>query len=75
VFFYVFNEEGRPFAWNLLQVAVDLEKGREFLSTHPYRMRQDLELAPGRYVVKALVRIAGTDRVGFQRAGLVVPSS
>lgn len=72
VFFYVFDGEGRPFAWNLLQVAVDLEKGRDFLSAHPYSMRQDLALKPGHYVVKALVRIAGTDRVGFRRADLAV---
>ncbi|HEX6096169.1 MAG TPA: VWA domain-containing protein [Thermoanaerobaculia bacterium] len=72
VFFYVFNEEGRPFSWNVAQIAVDLEKGRDFLSAHPYTMRQDLVLQPGRYVVKALVRVAGTDRVGFQRAPLVV---
>ena len=75
VFFYVFNEEGRPFSWNVLQVAVDLEKGRDFLSAHPYTMRQELVLQPGRYVVKALVRIAGTDRVGFEKAELVVGSS
>ena len=75
VFFYVFNEEGRPFSWHLLQVAVDLEKGRDFLSAHPYTMRQELVLQPGRYVVKALVRIAGTDRVGFERADLVVGPS
>jgi VWFA-related protein len=75
VFFYVFDEEGRPFSWNALQIAVDLEKGRDFLSAHPYTLRQDLALQPGRYVVKALVRIGGTDRVGFERAGLVVPAS
>jgi len=75
VFFYVFNGEGRPFSWNVLQIAVDLEKGREFLSANPYSMRQELVLAPGRYVVKALVRIAGTDRVGFRRAEVVVPPS
>ena len=75
VFFYVFNEEGRPFSWNLLEVAVDLEKARDFLASRPYTMRQDLALAPGRYVVKALVRIAGTDRVGFDRAELAVPPS
>lgn len=75
VFFYVFNEEGRPFSWNVLEVAVDLEKGRDFLSARPYTMRQDLVLQPGRYIVKALVRIAGTDRVGFDRADLVVGPS
>ena len=75
VFFYVFNAEGRPFSWNVLQVAVDLGEGRDFLSANPYTMRQELVLEPGRYVVKALVRIAGTDRVGFRRAEVIVPSS
>ena len=72
VFFYVFNDEGRPFSWNVLQLAVDLEKGREFLGRGPYSMRHDLVLPPGRYVVKSLVRIAGTDRVGFDRAALEI---
>lgn len=75
VFFYVFKEEQRPFAWNLLDVAVDLEKGREFLSGHPYTIRHDLALAPGQYTVKVLVRVAGMDRVGFQRVNVVVPTS
>jgi hypothetical protein len=71
VFFYV--DEQRPFAWNLIEVAVDLEKAREYLSAHPYTIRHDLALAPGSYVVKVLVRMAGTDRVGFQRVNLAVP--
>lgn len=75
VFFYVFDDANRPFAWHTLQIAVDLEQGREFLSANPYTLRQDLALAPGRYVVKVLVRIAGTERVGFQRAELLVPAS
>ena len=75
VFFYVFKEEQRPFAWNLLEVSVDLQKGREFLSAHPYTIRHDLALAPGQYTVKVLVRIAGRDRVGFQRVNLTVPAS
>ncbi|HEX6096168.1 MAG TPA: VWA domain-containing protein [Thermoanaerobaculia bacterium] len=67
VYFYVFDREQRPVAWNRMQIAVDLEKGREFLSAHPYAMRQEFVLEPGRYVAKALVRIKGTDRVGFER--------
>lgn len=67
VYFYVFGEDDRPVAWNRLQIAVDIEKGREFLSANPYTMRQEFVLEPGRYVAKALVRIVGTDRIGFQR--------
>jgi hypothetical protein len=47
-------------------------QGREFLSAHPYTMRQQFVLDPGRYVAKALVRIKGTDRVGFERTEIEV---
>ena len=67
VYLYVFDEQNQPVAWNRLQIAVDLDKGREFLSTNPYTMGQEFQLEPGRYVAKALVRIAGSDRIGFKR--------
>jgi VWFA-related protein len=66
VYLYVFDEQ-RAVAWNRMQIAVDLKKGREFLSAHPYTMRQEFVLDPGHYVAKALVRIRDTDRVGFRR--------
>jgi VWFA-related protein len=72
VYFYIFDGQQRPVAWNRMQIAVDLEKGREFLTSNPYTMRQEFVLDPGRYVAKALVRIAGTDHVGFERTELEV---
>ena len=72
VYFYVFDGQQRPVAWNRMQITVDLDKGREFLSTNPYTMRQEFVLEPGRYVAKALVRIAGTDRMGFRRTAFEV---
>lgn len=67
VYFYVFDEQQRAVAWNRMQITIDLQKGRDFLSAHPYTMRQQFVLDPGRYVAKALVRIHDTDRVGFHR--------
>ncbi|MGZ8709786.1 MAG: hypothetical protein ACXW28_06140, partial [Thermoanaerobaculia bacterium] len=32
-----------------------------------YTIRQEFRLDPGRYVAKALVRVAGTDTTGFRR--------
>jgi len=75
VYFYVFDEAKRPVAWNRMQILVDLEKGREFLSANPYTIRSGMQLAPGRYVAKALVHIEGIDRLGFRRTELVVPTS
>jgi len=36
-------------------------------------VREPLSLAPGKYVVKALLHVAGTGAVGFARQELVVP--
>lgn len=72
VFFYVFDAKGEAIAWSHVQVRVDLAAGRPFLDTHPYTIRQEFRLEPGRYVAKALVRVAGTDTTGFRRAEFVV---
>lgn len=72
VFSYVFGEKGDAVAWSHMRLRVDLAKGREFLEAHPYTVRQNFSLGPGRYAAKALVRILGTDILGFQRADFVV---
>ncbi len=72
IFSYVFGEKGDAVAWSHMRLRVDLAKGREFLEAHPYTVRQNFSLRPGRYAAKALVRILGTDMLGFQRADFVV---
>ncbi len=72
VFFYVFDAKGDAVAWSHVQVRVDLAAGRPFLEKHPYTIRQEFRLDPGRYVAKALVRIAGTNMTGFRRTDFEV---
>lgn len=72
VYMYVFDERNHAVAWNRLRLAVDVDKGREFLSANAYTMRREFVLDPGRYVAKVVARIEGTDRVGFARAGFEV---
>ncbi len=72
VYLYVFDEKQQPAAWKHVTLSVDLAKGRGFLSTHPYTVRQDFKLPPGRYAAKAIVRIPGTDKTGFQRTDFLV---
>jgi VWFA-related protein len=72
VFFYVFDEKGQATAWNQIRINVDLVVGRDFLEAHPYTIRQEFLLEPGRYAAKALVRIAGTDMTGFRRTDFVI---
>jgi VWFA-related protein len=73
VWLYVFDEQALAAAWNHVRIAVDLEKGRDFLSANPYTLRQEFRLGPGRYAVKALIRVADTDAIGFRRANFTVP--
>ena len=73
VFFYVFDEHGQATAWNQMRIALDLVKGRDFLSANPYTIRQEFHLDPGRYTAKALIRIAGTEMTGFRRIDFAVP--
>ena len=72
VFLYVFDEQGQPVGWQQARIDIDLTKGREFLTANPYTVRKAFQLEPGRYAAKAIVRIPGTDRMGFQRTDFVV---
>lgn len=72
IFSYVFGEKGEAVSWSHLRLRVDLARGREFLETHPYTVRQNHALRPGRYAAKTLVRVLGTDILGFKRTDFVV---
>lgn len=72
VFLYVFDEAGKPVRWNHARIDVDTAAAREFLVANPYTIQKAYHLQPGRYAAKAIVRIPGTDRTGFQRTDFVV---
>ena len=72
VFFYIFNDRKSISGWSQARIAIDLQKGREFLQANPYTIHKEFDLAPGKYSAKALVRVVGTDIVGFQRASFDV---
>lgn len=73
VFLYVFDQQGVAVDWTTLRLRIDHEKGREFLSTHPYSIRKQFKLQPGHYSAKALLHVAGKDVTGFRRVEFAVP--
>jgi VWFA-related protein len=75
VFLYVFDEHGVAVDWTTLRLRIDHEKGREFLSTHPYSIRKQFKLQPGHYSAKALLHVAGKDVTGFRRVEFAVPEA
>jgi hypothetical protein len=75
VFVYVFDENNLVAGWGYSRLKIDLEKGREFLTSNPYRLEQRFQLPPGRYSAKALLRYVGSDITGFQRADFEIASN
>ncbi|MEK6374977.1 MAG: VWA domain-containing protein [Acidobacteriota bacterium] len=83
VFFYLFDDRHLVADWHYARIAIDREKGREFLSANPFTVRKEFAgLQPGCYAAKTLVRVVGTDVTGFRRAeveiplnGMIVPSA
>jgi VWFA-related protein len=68
VFLYVFNDRNLVAGWTYARVSLDLEKGRDFLSSNAYTVRKGFSLRPGHYSAKALVRFVGANLTGFRRA-------
>lgn len=68
VFLYVFDANDQVAAWGFWRLSLDLEKGRDFLAANPYTVQKWFTLPSGRYSAKALLRFAGSDVTGFQRA-------
>ena len=75
VYLYVLDENDVVASWTQLRLNVDLAKGRDFLVSNPYTIRQKFKLGPGRYSAKALVQVVGSDAKGFQRASFEIPQS
>jgi len=68
VFLYVFDEKDLVAGWGYSRLRIDLAKGRDFLSTNPYKLGQKFELTSGRYTAKALLRFVNSDVTAFQKA-------
>jgi hypothetical protein len=74
VFFYLFDDRHLVADWHYARIALDREKGREYLSANPFTVRKEFAgLRPGCYAAKVLVRVVGTDVTGFRRAEAEIP--
>ncbi|HET8772365.1 MAG TPA: VWA domain-containing protein [Thermoanaerobaculia bacterium] len=73
VFVYAFDEDGVVRDTIYQRVTLDVAQVGERLRESGVRFYGTLALPPGRYALKTLVRVAETDRMGYQRVDLVVP--
>jgi len=67
---YVFDEHGGTVLFRSKRLPFD---ARSAPKAGLAGVREKTKLPPGRYVVKALMHVAGTQSVGFARADLIVP--
>ncbi len=75
MFVYAFDENGIVRDTVHQRVTLDIAQIGERLQASGVRFYGTLDLPPGRYALKTLVRVAETDRKGYQRVDLVVPES
>ena len=73
VFVYAFDENGIVRDTVNQRVTLDIKQVGDRLRETGVRFYGTLDLPPGQYALKALVRIAETDRKGYQRVDLLVP--
>src|ERR1051326_4858912 len=66
---YVFDEHGGPLLFRSKRLPFNARAPKVGVAG----VREAVSLPKGRYVVKALMHVAGTQSVGFARGGLVVP--
>ena len=74
MFLYAFDEQGIVRDSLFQRVTLDTAQAGEQLRAAGVRFYGTLQLPPGRYALKSLVRISETDRKGFQRVELEVPA-
>ena len=75
IFVYAFDAEGIARDTVYQRVVLDVTKAGEVLRGSGIRFYATLELPPGKYAVKNLVRIAESDRKGYQRVDVDVPQA
>jgi VWFA-related protein len=73
VFVYAFDEDGVVRDTIYQRVTLDIAQVGGRLRESGVRFYGTLDLSPGKYALKTLVRVAETDRKGYQRVDLVVP--
>jgi len=74
LFVYAFDEQGQVHDFLQQRVAVDVVRSGEKLREAGMRFVGTLLVPPGKYTVKALVRVDETGKVGFVREEVVVPA-
>lgn len=74
MFLYAFDEQGIVRDSLFQRVTLDMAQAGEQLRDAGVRFYGTLQLPPGKYALKSLVRISETDRKGFQRIDLEVPA-
>ena len=75
VFVYAFDENGIVRDTIYQRVTLDISQIGDRLRETGVRFYGTLDLPPGKYALKSLVRVAETDRKGYQRIDLDVPSA
>jgi VWFA-related protein len=75
VFIYAFDEDGLVRDSLFERINVDVEKAADRLRESGIKFYATLSLPPGKYAIKNLVRVAESDRKGFQRIDLTVPAA
>ncbi|HYC62165.1 MAG TPA: VWA domain-containing protein [Thermoanaerobaculia bacterium] len=74
IFVYAFDEQHRVHDYMQQRVALDVAKVGDTLRKTGVRYVGALKLDPGKYAIKALVRVEETGRIGFMRTDLDVPA-
>ena len=75
IFAYAFDEDGIVRDSLFQRIRLDMTKLGDRLRESGIKFYGTLSLPPGRYAVKNLVRIAETDKKGFQRVNITVPAA
>jgi VWFA-related protein len=75
IFIYAFDEDGIVRDSLHQRVVLDLTKVRDKLDASGIRFYGTLQLSPGTYAVKNLVRVLESDAKGYERVDLVVPEA
>jgi VWFA-related protein len=75
VFIYAFDQDGIVRDTVYQRVILDMSQIADRLRENGVRFYGTLDLPPGQYALKSLIRIVETDRRGYQRIELEVPRS